>query len=90
MEFGILKNVKTEHKRESIYIPPHKKWIELSNQISVRDNIYKYEVVRLEWQKEFSIANYIQNNFDALFVKPKNIQYPEPEISEEEEINEFK
>lgn len=88
MEFGILENVKTTNKREKIYIPPHLKWIELSNIIDEENDIFKYEIIRLEWQKEFENKKYIEDNFNTLFVRPKNIKYPEP--LKEEEINEFK
>ena len=84
-----LENVKSSNKRENIYIPPHKKWITLLNLISEEDGVYEYETVKLGWRNEFEDKQYIEDNFEELFVKPAFIEYPEPEVNEDE-MMEFK
>ena len=79
-----LKNVTASNKRDSIYIPPHKKWITLLNLISEEDGVYEYETVKLGWVDAFEDRQYIEDNFDTLFVRPTKIEYPEPEQIEEE------
>lgn len=81
-----LENVKSSNKRDRIYIPPHKKWITLLSLISKEEEVYEYETVKLGWRDEFEDKQYIEDNFNELFVKPANIKYPEPEITEEEMI----
>jgi len=83
MEFGTITQVKETHRRDAIYIPKHKNWVELSKETNEEDGVYTYEVVRLDWQDEFT-EDYLEENFDTLYVKPDYITYDEPEQTEEE------
>ena len=89
MDYGILKHVTVKNKRNAIYIPKHKKWIELSKLLQETETGFEYEFVKREWQDEFAIEGYIEDNFNELFVKPAFVEYPEPEVNEDE-MMEFK
>lgn len=84
MEFGIINKVFEKNKRDAIYVPIHKKWVELSKVIEEVNGIYTYEIMRLDWRPEFDTEGYLEDNFDNLYVKPANIIYPEPEKTDEE------
>lgn len=84
--YRIIENVLEINKRESVYIPEHKNWIELSKILTEVDGIYSYEVIRLGWKDDFEDKDYIEENFDTLFVEPTKVVYPEPEQNEEEMI----
>lgn len=83
MDYRILKNVLEINKRPSVYIPEHKKWVELSKVLTEENGVYSYEILRLDWDYKFNIKNYCEDNFDKLFVKPSKVEYPEPEMNEE-------
>lgn len=83
MEFFIIEDVLEQNKRSKIYIPKHKKYVELTSETIKEDGTLSYEVVRLNWREEFSQENYLEENFDTLYVKPKNIVYETSEMAEE-------
>ena len=79
-----IENVKMKDIRDKIYIPPHKRWIQLTKMDSTEIGALKYEVLRLEWKDEFEDVSFIENNFDLLFVKPKQTKYEQPIRTEDE------
>jgi hypothetical protein len=86
--YSKIDKVKVEDIRDKIYTPPHKRWIQLTKMDSSEIGSLKYEVLRLEWKDEFEDVSFIENNFDLLFVKPKQIIYEQP-VQTEDEFYEF-